>query len=313
MSPSQTALIAICGLRLGLAVTACQVSPAVRDRRARGPEGTGLAVDADGVSELFPSAPGSAFLLGNADPNHLDRLEIEGYTRAIRAADGAMGYWNLAAHALQYSSGGTGKTIRLDIHASGRVQNFTWRTQRGYLSTPADLRNQEFTAYVRVHGIFDPSRAAVSLKVRGGAHTSQDGDLASCTMVTFAPARSPGVSRFGKELHHPDYDYVPLPLRFGASLEENRWVGLKLVTYAVPDTPGQVRYELYVDDDPFDARGRPTNRFRRLSEYVDVEGRSTGYYSKLVDWGGFQTTLRVDGVDSLDFAVLSVREIKPPR
>lgn len=35
------------------------------------------------------------------------------------------------------------------------------------------------------------------------------------------------VTRFGKELRHPEYDYVPLEPRFSASLEEGRWVGLK--------------------------------------------------------------------------------------
>ena len=49
-----------------------------------------------------------------------------------------------------------------------------------------------------------------------------------------------------------------------------------------------------------------------LSEYVDVEGLRTGAYSKLVDWGGWQTTVRTDGIHDLDFALLSVREIMPP-
>jgi hypothetical protein len=164
-----------------------------------------------------------------------------------------------------------------------------------------------------VHGIFDPGRAAVTLKIRGGAHTDRDGDLASCTMVTFGPAAAPAVTRFGKELHHPDYDYVPLAPRFAAALQENRWVGLKLVSFATPGAPGKVTYQLYVDDEPFDGRGGAKNGFRLFSEYVDVEGRSTGHYSKLVDWGGFQTTLRTDGIESLDFARLSVREIEPPR
>jgi len=312
-SRAPNAMIALWGSCVGLVVTACGVPPGVRAQRPRAPAAAGLAFDADGIVELFSGAPGSAFRLGNQDPNGLERLEIEHHTRATRGTDGTIGYWNVPAYSLQYASGGSGKTIRIHIHASGDSQRFTWRTQHGYLSNPADLRNQEFTAYVRVHGLFDASRGAVTLKVRGGAHTGHDGDLASCTMVTFAPAASPGVSRFGKELHHPDYDYVPLALRFATSLEENRWVGLKLVTFATPDARGQVKYELYVDNAPFDGDGRPANRFRLLSDYVDEEGRSTGRYTKLVDWGGWQTTLRTDGIESLDVAVLSAREIQPPR
>ena len=165
---------------------------------------------------------------------------------------------------------------------------------------------------MRVHGIFDVRRAAVTLKIRGGKHSKDDGDLASCTMMTFSPASSPAVTRFGKELTHPEYDYVKLEPSFAASLEEGRWVGLKLVSYAPPADTSRVINRLYVDDAPFDAAGRPANHFRQLSEYVDVEGRSTGQYTKLVDWGGWQTTLRTDGISELDFAIISVREIVAP-
>ena len=39
------------------------------------------------------------------------------------------------------------------LHIVSGEQKFTWRTQQGFLSSPEDLRNQEFTAYVRVHDI----------------------------------------------------------------------------------------------------------------------------------------------------------------
>jgi hypothetical protein len=45
--------------------------------------------------------------------------------------------------------------------------------------------------------------------------------------------------------------------------------------------------------------------------YTDVEGQSTGRYSKLVNWGGWQTTVRTDGYNDIDFAFPSVREIIP--
>jgi hypothetical protein len=70
---------------------------------------------------------------------------------------------------------------------------------------------------------------------------------------------------------------------------------------------------LYIDSDPFDvATGAPKNGWRLFSEYVDVESKSTGRYSKLVDWGGWRTTLRTDGFGSIDFALISLREISPP-
>jgi hypothetical protein len=280
---------------------------------ARSPTVTpGKGVDADGVQELLPSAPGSSFRLGASDPNQTPDFGIEKNGRATRHTEGALTYWTISAYPLDYSSGGSGKTCRLHIHASGGDQEFTWQTQHGYLSSPRDLKNQEFTAYVRVHGIFDVRRAMVTLKIRGGKHTQDDGDLASCTMMTFSPAASPAVTRFGKELVHPEYDYVKLVPSFPASLEENRWVGLKLVSYAPTDDPGRVINRLYVDDAPFDEAGRPANHFRLFSEFIDVEGHSTGRYTKLVDWGGWETTVRADGITELDFAIVSAREITPP-
>lgn len=295
---------------LGLSV-GCSARPSGASRDASVTPNRGL--DGDGVAQLFASAPGASFRLGHSDLNHTPGVEIERHTRASLEREGELGYWSIAAHELEYSSGGRGKTIRVHMHASGGEQHFTWRTQQGFLGNPRDLKNQEFTAYLRVHGIFDPSRAAVSLKIRGGAHSTRDGDLASCTMLTFAPASARAVTRFGKELHHPDYDYVPLEPRFPGALEEGRWVGLKLVSYAVPGSPASVVNQLYVDPTPFDAHGGPRNEWRLFSEYLDVAEKSTGRYATLVDWGGYQTTLRTDGLTQLDLAILSVREIAPPQ
>jgi hypothetical protein len=275
------------------------------------PDGSAHALDGDGVLKLFADAPGTAFRLGHENPNQLGGLVIEKGIRAEPGIANGVQFWSVRAYALDYSSGGNGKTARMHIRASGAAQRFTWQNQHGYLSSEADLRNQEFTAYVRVLGIFDLRRAAVTLKIRGGEHTKNAPERASCTMLTFAPKGGRGVSRFGKELNHPDYDYVPLRLRHDAALEEGRWVGLKLVSFDEPGNPDRVVNRLYVDDEPFLPDGTPRNRFALLSEYVDRAGEDTGLYDTLVNWGGFQTTLRVDGVDQVDVAILSVREIDP--
>ena len=87
----------------------------------------------------------------------------------------------MPSYALTYASGGSGWTRRLHLYASRGCQRYTWQTQHGYLSRPADVRQQEFTAYVRIHQILDPANVAPTLKIRGGAHTSRNGNLASCT------------------------------------------------------------------------------------------------------------------------------------
>lgn len=276
-------------------------------------EGT-MMTDEDGVQMLYPSAPGTRYRLGEQDPNSAPRFTIEKNMTATAHIDGALHYWNVPSYALTYASGGAGWTSRLHLYASGGPQRYTWKTQHGYLSNPADVRNQEFTAYVRIHQILDPANAALTLKIRGGAHTTRDGDLASCTMMTLEPGGPRAVTRFRKELSHPLYDSVPLTPAFTTALVDNQWYGLKLVSYGVPGDVTKVVNRLYVDTDPFDvATGKPINQWRFLSEYVDIEGLRTGVYTKLADWGGWQTTVRADGIHDLDFTLLSVREIMPPQ
>jgi hypothetical protein len=272
-----------------------------------------MVTDEDGVQMLYASAPGTWFRLGGHDPNNTSGFTLERQTTATAHVDGSLRYWNVPSYALTYASGGAGWTSRLHLYASGGSQHYTWKTQHGYLSSPADVRNQEFTAYVRIHQILDPANLALTLKIRGGAHTARNGDLASCTMMTLEPGSPRAVTRFRKELVHPYYDSVPLTPAFTTALVDKQWFGLKLVSYGVPGDATKVVNRLYVDIDPLDvATGKPKNQWRLLSTYVDVEGLRTGAYSKLVDWGGWQTTLRTDGIHDLDFALLSVREIMPP-
>ena len=276
---------------------------------------TTSALDGDGVQMLFPSAPGSSFHLGTRDPNATANFVIEQGTPATPATsvtEGALQFWNLPSYPLAYSSGGTGWTSRLHMHASGGTQQFTWKTHQGYLSNPADVKNLEFTVFIRVHQILDAPRAAVTLKFRGGRHTSSNPDLASCVMLTFSPGTNGSATRFGKELTHPNYDYVNLTPAFTASLAENTWFGLKAVSWNDPHDATRVVNRLYLDTDPFDAQtGKPKNGWRLFSEYVDIEGKSTGQYTKLVNWGGWETTVRTDGFHDIDFALPSVREITP--
>jgi len=272
------------------------------------------ALDADGVQSLLPTQPGgSALALGSSNPNTDKRFGFDYKASATAAQEGTLRFWNLPATPLTYSSGGKGYTARLHLFASGGKQQFNWKTQRGYLSSPQDVRNQEFTVYVRVHEPLTPLNAQVTLKIRGGHHSEKDGDTASCTMMTFGPGGPSGIARFAKELTHPLYDYVVLRPLLDVALQPGQWYGLKLISYSRPGVPGEVLNQLYLDTAPFDSAGRPANGWQLLSEYTDVQGKRTGrHYDTLADWGGWQTTLRMDGYRSMDFALPSVREIVPP-
>ncbi|QDL54202.1 hypothetical protein [Rhodoferax aquaticus] len=258
---------------------------------------------------LSPKPGGSSLHLGASDPNTSPQFGFDYKARATSHTEQGVRFWNLPATPLTYSSGGAGYTARLHLYASGGRQMFNWKTQRGFLSSAADVRDQDFTVFVRVHGVLTPKIAQVTLKIRGGGHHPQDGDAASCTMMTVAPSSNPHVTRFGKELAHPDYDYVPLKPAFAFALEENTWTGIKLQSFRNPSNARQVINRLYVDLAPFDALGQPRQQWQLLSEYVDEAGKRTGRYDTLVDWGGWQTTLRMDGYQSMDFAYVSVQAL----
>ncbi len=265
---------------------------------------------------LYPSAPGgSSYFLGSHDPNNTPNFVIEQSTTAVQQTDSnGLVYWNLPSHTLLYASGGSGWTTRLNMYASGgTAQIYTWSNQPGYLYLPADVKNQEETVYIRVHKLLDPGHAGITLKIRGGAHTSSNGDLASCIMFELGTGeyQTPPAGRFGKELHHPNYDWVTLPTLFNYVLTENQWVGLKMVSYNSSTNANEVINTFFLDTDPFDSSGQPKNGWRLFVTYTDVEGQSTGRYSKLVNWGGWQTTVRTDGYNDIDFAFPSVREIIP--
>lgn len=258
----------------------------------------------------LPAKTGASTLeLGLQDPNASTQFGFDYKARATLQTQDGVRFWNLPATPLTYSSGGEGFTARLHLYASGGQQRFNWKTQSGFLSSAEDLRDLDFTVFVRVHGVLTPKIAQVTLKIRGGGHHAKDPDAASSTMMTVAPSSSSSVTRFGKELAHPHYDYVKLTPAFAFSLEENRWTGLKLQSFQNPHNARQVLNRLYVDVSPFDARGQMRNQWQLLSEYVDEEGKSTGRYDKLVNWGGWQTTLRMDGYRSIDFAQVSMQAL----
>lgn len=271
----------------------------------------GPALDPDGVLMLHPTKKGGqTFRLGALDPNTAPDFEIERGTKATKATEGKLTYWNVLSHALDYASGGSGWTSRLHVyHSKTKTQLYTWKTQKGWLATPADLHDQEVTIYLRGHGALDAPRLAFTLKIRGGHHTASNPDQGSCTMMLFAGAATSGVARFGKELVHPQYDYVKLAPALPDVLTDGKWYGLKLVSYQLDAK--QIRYELWLDSDPWDAAGQPRNGWKRLSEYVDVDGKDTGKYTALASWGGLLTTVRTDGWHDVDFTRYSVREIAP--
>ena len=273
----------------------------------------GLPLDPDGVVMLYPPAPGgTAWHLGSGDPNAGGAFfDLDGDS-ATSSTENGVTYWTTHGHKITYASGAPdGITMRLDIIAAGDTQLYDWQNgalAHGYLGSPADLKNLEATVYVRVH-TNNGTHTSMSWKIHGGRHTGSHDPRASCAELEVPYG---GVApKAARELNHPDYDYLDLTARFPYQVSDGKWLAVKIVSYFDPDGKS-THNALYLDTDPFDAAGRPANHFQLYSEWDDVDGQSTGMYTQAALWAGWVTTFRVDGWQSVDFAILSAREILPP-
>ena len=79
-------------------------------RGSRGSVNSGQPLDENGVAKFLSAAPGVQFHLGKDNPNVSGNFQIERKTPALRRTDGAVEYWNVTAHDLDYASGASGKT-----------------------------------------------------------------------------------------------------------------------------------------------------------------------------------------------------------
>ena len=266
--------------------------------------------DVDGVQEKYPTlSGGTTFRLGNSNPNSTAGFEVQKDT-ATSHTEGNLHYWSFHGTPVNYASGGSGNTARLNIRASGGSQTYTWKDgaiSHGYIGNSKDIKNCEMTVFVRVHNNLGV-HTSMALKLRGGNHTGSSDPHASCVEMD-VPYGSGG-PRAARELNHPDYDYVNLTAKFSYHVTDGKWLGLKVVSANTPDGKG-VFNKLYLDTDPWDSLGKPRNNWVLYSDWTDTTGKSTGQYSQAAIWGGWVYTVRIDGWDQTDFALPSIREIDP--
>jgi hypothetical protein len=274
------------------------------------PAPAALVLDEDGVSKMYNTATGgTTFRLGNSDPNSIAHLEVENDT-ATAKIEGPLHYWNFKGGPVHYASGGSGRTARLSVTASGGSQNNTWKSgaiSSGFIGNNKDIKNSEWTAFVRVHKNLGV-HTSFSFKLRGGVHSGSSDPRASCTEMSIP--YSGGNTQSARELNHPDYDFVKLSPKFSYFIKDNIWLGAKCISYNADDNKSTIN-QVYIDTDPWDVNGKPKNNWQLYSEWHDTDGTSTGQYRQAALWAGWMYTLRVDGWDSTDFALLSIREIDP--
>jgi hypothetical protein len=173
---------------------------------------------------------------------------------------------------------------------------------KGYMVSPKDLRNLELTGFFRVREIVDPHEA-LTMKLRGGAHTDSSPSSAACIglLVRYS---GEGTDIWEKELFHPTTPRFDVTKLASHGDVQEKWFGVKSVVYNVDGNATGVS-ELYVDNDPFDAAGKPKNNWTKIYRWVDADKTP-------VIWGGKYETFRFDQAGYVDFKTLSVREIVPP-
>ena len=97
--------------------------------------------------------------------------------------------------------------------------------------------------------------------------------------------------------------------------KEGKWIGRKTIVWTNPDYQSVTARD-YVDWNPFCDNGKPKNNWDPLQEQVyathsgTIDGKVVDY-DKPPLWGGMFTS-RIDGFKKVDYAIVSIREIKPP-
>ncbi|HET9449812.1 MAG TPA: hypothetical protein VFO83_02975 [Aggregicoccus sp.] len=273
--------------------------------------GSAGQLDADGVVMLAtPNPDGASWRLGTQDPNQVSSTYFVNYGDApTKVVEGPLTFWTTTGELITYSDGSPdGRTARFYMRPGGGTQRYGWNSgaqQYGYLATSRDLKNFEATAYVRVRGNLG-KHVSMSWLLRGGSHSSSQPDFSSCTGMQI-PWTGQSAKAF-REYTHPNYDYIYLTPKFTYNFVEGKWLGTKVLSWKVT---GGTMNRLYLDTDPFDAQGKPRNNFRLYLEWND-RSTDTGRYTVPATWGGWQTSMRIDGWRNTDFTLLSAREILPP-
>ena len=199
--------------------------------------------------------------------------------------------------------------------------------QRGYMCSPNDWYNVEFTGYVKLD---TPAGSASDQDwtwyAGGGRHTG-DGWVDGCMGSAYKGSYHyhDADVRFAKEQWHVNYDFkswTSVPGGIDYTANRTRWLGMKYVKYQFTRN-GQrgIRMELWLDLDGIDSAGNPRNNWQKVRTVEDHPdagswGGDAGECrapsaNQIMFWGGPWVTYRWDNTTSR-LRLMSVREITPP-
>ena len=258
------------------------------------PPPTGPAVDAFGVTMLYPSHAGGESWSMPADPRTDPRFNPQ--NPITPNADGSWKMQNAQVRMEVFTSTGYRKPDTYDRKVLA---------ERGYMLAPNDWRNIEMTGFVRVNSA-SLTTDNFAWYARGGHHS----DPIACEGSAYKGGlHYDGRARFEKESWHVSYRNSAYA-QVTSSLM-GRWVGFKTVMRnVVSGGKAAVKMELWLNDNA----DRVT--WTKIYEMTD-DGSFGGDASACgaspaampITWGGPVATFRWDSAEDVDFRWLSVREI----
>jgi hypothetical protein len=278
-------------------------------------------IDKDGVKMLFKTKTNgdSEYYLSDADDINEGKFITTDNNDAQKKTQDNITFWRVLAKDVHYNDGSIGKTVRVNINAGDGLdkdQKNIWKDNPTYIWTKNDSKNAEFTYYIRCSGKISGHGTAAnhvtcSSKFRGGIHTGQHDPRASCCELVLRVGEGNQSLDYNFEYNHPDYlndGNATKKLQANNNTEIDKWFGRKTVVWTNKDSKSVTARD-YIDLNPFSGNGKPKNNWNPLQEKVfTAEGEK---YNVPPLWGGMFTS-RVDGFQTVDYAIVSIREIIPP-
>ena len=267
----------------------------------------------DGIQILNTiDSQGSKYILGNKDPNTDPELQIDAKKqdgkKAKKMKEDGLTFWKIISRKGKFKSTGkdnwTSRT-HIVIHESKGtpIKCVSKAKRKGFLVSPKDFRDLEFTVICRVKGIID-NKETFSLKIRGGPHVELKERTLCCEGMV--PYKSERTKLYSREMTHPDYEFEEVKMVGEFPKPGNNWIGLKLISYNITfHNHIGIHMEMYVDTDPLDQNGQPKNNWKKLWTFSDEDNNAP-------IWGGKYETLRVDMCDSVEITHINCVSIIPP-
>lgn len=270
---------------------------------------TGSNIGPDGVLQLYPTVKDGTEFYMKDDPDKT-KFNVSFGTGShlpyTKKTENGLTFFNTEGSPLTYHSGAPpGRSARLDVYPDGGMWNdktqYSWENNPGYLYTPNSIKNGEFTSFIRTHGDLG-THQSYAHKIGG-----RDEDAIRSLIEMVYPTRTHADIRVNYNYAHFPYVNVTPTIKFSPpELVAEKWIGVKTIRKVAADNKSS-KIEMWVDVDPFDSNGEPKNGWKLAATYIDS---GTPVYNNVpCTWACQKDLIRVDGFSSVDFALISDREI----